>query len=559
MSGIRFRTFDVLYALQSLCECHDRDLIGIECGLVDVAVQVMADLALAGTRQLTVLSWDGGQTGQLVSTLCSDTKETEENVEKPQTSTHPVMELSADILMHLAHSEQCKERMRDLHLESTLNRLLQETGSERDHLLELLYVIRDRDTMLESAKQIVAHVKVLQSVSEYHNWNSKGHKDLTQGLQEIMHQAEVSEDMHGAWTWLRDALRYAGGAFWTTSTCSKCTSDETKMSHVHGMIASMDVEIEDLKKSLEATEKQHAEMEQTYTHVKAEHDKCPDHIAALRRQIKETKDALELDDSTLENITAKVQVESEYLKTQLQARVKLDAAPPNEARVGRVRLGAGARPRSVGEALPVLLTTSGGKLGEPGLKFEAMDMDGDGVLSKEELQSMLRNMRWSLEEAAQTFAAMDSDGDSGISANEFAAFCQMQDKKLEADTLSGIAKLRSELAVMRKALAPNPVEIILKLGLDFSLAGADDSQQRQEFEGNLFQNLSHASGLPPANFKVKHMSPGSIVVNTEINPDLSGKFPDPETVAKDLQRQVHHVISLNSQPYILTKNRITTA
>ena len=104
MSGIRFRTFDVLYALQSLCECHDRDLIGIECGLVDVAVQVMADLALAGTRQLTVLSWDGGQTGQLVSTLCSDTKETEENVEKPQTSTHPVMELSADILMHLAHS-----------------------------------------------------------------------------------------------------------------------------------------------------------------------------------------------------------------------------------------------------------------------------------------------------------------------------------------------------------------------------------------------------------------------------------------------------------------------
>ena len=55
--------------------------------------------------------------------------------------------------------------MRDLHLESTLNRLLQETGSERDHLLELLYVLRDRDIMLESAKQIVAHVKVLQSVS----------------------------------------------------------------------------------------------------------------------------------------------------------------------------------------------------------------------------------------------------------------------------------------------------------------------------------------------------------------------------------------------------------
>jgi len=92
------------------------------------------------------------------------------------------------------------------------------------------------------------------------------------------------------------------------------------------------------------------------------------------------------------------------------------------------------------------------------------------------------------------------------------------------------------------------VEMVMKLGLHFSLVGADGSQQRQEFEHQLFHNLSHASGLPPANFKVKHMSPGSIVVNTEINPDLSGDFPDPETVAKDLQRQVHHINSLNSHP-----------
>jgi C-terminal processing protease CtpA/Prc len=88
-----------------------------------------------------------------------------------------------------------------------------------------------------------------------------------------------------------------------------------------------------------------------------------------------------------------------------------------------------------------------------------------------------------------------------------------------------------------------PVEIIVKLGLDFSSAGADGSQEREEFERELSRNLSHASGLPPANFKVKHMSPGSIVVDTEINPDVTGKFPDPETVAKDLERQVHDVNS----------------
>jgi hypothetical protein len=56
--------------------CHERDLIGIECGLVDVAVEVTA-------------SW---KPGQWASTF-SDAK----------ASTHPVLELSTDILMHLAH------------------------------------------------------------------------------------------------------------------------------------------------------------------------------------------------------------------------------------------------------------------------------------------------------------------------------------------------------------------------------------------------------------------------------------------------------------------------
>ena len=88
-----------------------------------------------------------------------------------------------------------------------------------------------------------------------------------------------------------------------------------------------------------------------------------------------------------------------------------------------------------------------------------------------------------------------------------------------------------------------PVEIIVKLGLDFSSAGADGSQEREEFERELSRNLSHASGLPPANFKVKNMSPGSILVDTEIKPDVTGKFPDPATVAKDLERQVHDVNS----------------
>jgi hypothetical protein len=108
----------------------------------------------------------------------------------------------------------------------------------------------------------------------------------------------------------------------------------------------------------------------------------------------------------------------------------------------------------------------------------------------------------------------------------------------------------AELGTTEKALVvhrvmekPKPVDIILKLGLDFSSAGSDGSQEREEFERELAQNLSHASGLPPTNFKVKHMSPGSIIVDTEINSDVTGNFPDPKSVAMDLEKQVRDVYS----------------
>ena len=225
-----------------------------------------------------------------------------------------------------------------------------------------------------------------------------------------------------------------------------------------------------LDKAKADSEKQRAELEETHSDLKAEHGKCADLIAALRRQIQETKDALELDDLKLEDMTAKVQAETANLQRQLQAQVK---ALPSEVGGNRMKLGTGgAPPRSVGGTFPerAAEAASRGKLGEPGLKFEAMDVDGDGVLSKQELQSRLRIMGWSFEEAAQTFAAMDRDGDGGISAIEFAASCQMQDKKLQAGTLAGLRNLRQELADIKKAHAPKPVGMIMKLGLDFRCA-----------------------------------------------------------------------------------------
>jgi hypothetical protein len=170
-------------------------------------------------------------------------------------------------------------------------------------------------------------------------------------------------------------------------------------------------------------------------------------LGALRRQIKETKDAIELDDLKLQDIKAKVQAEAADRQKHLESRIKLAAAPPTEAKRGRVKLGACAHPQ--GGALPTP-AASGGKTG---LEFGAIDLDGDGVLSELELQSKLRKMGWSSEEAEKTFKGMDRDGDGGISANEYAAFCQMEDKNLQLGTLNGIAILRQLLANLQAKLA----------------------------------------------------------------------------------------------------------
>jgi hypothetical protein len=151
-SGIRFRVYDVLYALDSMCKCHERDLLGIECGLVDAAVQVTAE-------------WRPGK----YSSIFSDAK----------ASTHPVLELSTDILVHLAQSKACKARMRELYLESILDRLLLTAeGRVRDHVLKVLWVLRDEMEARESAKKIVAHVDSLRQLSAKYDCGGQGQGGL---------------------------------------------------------------------------------------------------------------------------------------------------------------------------------------------------------------------------------------------------------------------------------------------------------------------------------------------------------------------------------------------
>jgi chromosome segregation ATPase len=230
----------------------------------------------------------------------------------------------------------------------------------------------------------------------------------------------------------------------TEQKCSAAEMEATLRQNIEEMVASLSKEKND-----------NVFLQDTLYCLTAERDKCRDLLAALRRQIKETKEAIEHDDSKLQDTKAKAEAQTMELKRQLQTRVKLASAPQPAARGRRVKLGASTPPPNGGKPTQLPLPAgAGSKLGDAGLAFGSMDVNSDGVLSKEEFKSKLRAMGWSIKDAEQCFAAMDGNGDGEISADEFAAFCQMEDKRLEVGTLSGIAKLQQEIATLKEAHQP---------------------------------------------------------------------------------------------------------
>jgi hypothetical protein len=84
-----------------------------------------------------------------------------------------------------------------------------------------------------------------------------------------------------------------------------------------------------------------------------------------------------------------------------------------------------------------------------------------------------------------------------------------------------------------------PVEMTLKLALEFSAAGKAGSAQRVAFNNNLTRDLSNASGFAPHLFEVVRVSAGSIIVDTLIHPDPADRGLNPMLVATDLQKQAH--------------------
>jgi hypothetical protein len=180
VSGISFRVYDVLYALDSLSKSHDPNFLGMECGLVDLAVQVTAE-------------WKPGK----YASMFSDDK----------AFTCPVLELSTDILKHLAQSEQCKTRMQNLHLESTLDRLLlTEEGNVRSHVLKVLWLIRDHARVVETASGIVAHVKTLRTVSHLYGLTPESNDKLAVQLKQEVRAHALDTQFSALTDWLQQSI-----------------------------------------------------------------------------------------------------------------------------------------------------------------------------------------------------------------------------------------------------------------------------------------------------------------------------------------------------------------
>ena len=83
-----------------------------------------------------------------------------------------------------------------------------------------------------------------------------------------------------------------------------------------------------------------------------------------------------------------------------------------------------------------------------------------------------------------------------------------------------------------------PVAMKLKLSLDFdSTVGSEGSDLRASFDKDLRQDLANATGLPTSSFVLKKLSPGSVIVDLDIRPDLGQDSPDPFAAAGELAEQ----------------------
>jgi len=142
------------------------------------------------------------------------------------------------------------------------------------------------------------------------------------------------------------------------------------------------------------------------------------------------------------------------------------------------------------------------------------------------------------EEAEQPEVSQEEQANN-TEANAAAALLLQRTRTASAEHCNAAAPPHPPRSVTPPAAAAEnaPVQLIMTLALDFSMAGGEGSDKREKFKCDVAQDLAGASGLPaanwcircirptgasglpPANFRIKDVSPGSIIVDMQVMPD----------------------------------------
>ena len=215
-----------------------------------------------------------------------------------------------------------------------------------------------------------------------------------------------------------------------------------QMSQLEKMLGQADDNLQDFGHALAESMADTNRMKNELEGLRLEHGKCPGVIAGLRRQIKDTKDALEMDYDMVEGSEGTVDAGSTETETPLDVRVKLGASAP--AQRGRVKLGAGMTTRGLPLPMPAASGDDDADAAEDQM-HQACTLSGIASLRKE-----LAHTRMAHEQRGAAVAAKDAQ------IEELKADLVRLDTSL-AQELDGRQALTEqvtvEMATMRKQLA----------------------------------------------------------------------------------------------------------
>ena len=173
-----------------------------------------------------------------------------------------------------------------------------------------------------------------------------------------------------------------------------------QMSQLEKMLGQAEDNLEDFRHAMAESMADTNRMKIELGRLRVEHGKCPGVIAGLRKQIKDTRDALEMDhDDIVEGSEGKVGAGSVETETPLDVRVKLGASAPTQR--GRVKLGAGMT--TGGLALPVPAASGDDAGAAEDQTHQACTLSGIASLRKE-----LAHTRMAHEERGAAVAAKDA-------------------------------------------------------------------------------------------------------------------------------------------------------